>query len=83
MGNILRMIYRDFAWLMLIGFVLAIPLSYYLLNKWLLNFTYHTVIDALTYFISLMILVITVTLTIGYQAVKASLANPVTSLRTE
>ena len=83
MGNILRMIYHDFAWLMLIGFVLAIPLSYYLLNEWLLNFTYHTSIDALTYFISLMMLVITVTLTIGYQAVKASLANPVTSLRTE
>lgn len=82
-GNILKMIYRDFAWLILIGFVLAIPLSYYLLDRWLLNFTYRTTIDFATYLISLVILIMTVTLTIGYQALKASLANPVKSLRSE
>lgn len=82
-GNILKMIYRDFAWLLLLGFLLAIPLSYLLLNEWLRNFTYHTSIDAMTYAVSFTILVITVSLTIGYQAVKASVANPVTALRSE
>lgn len=81
--NILKMIYRDFAWLLALGFLLAIPLSYFLLNAWLRNFTYHIAIDAATYGISLLIIVITVSMTIGYQAVKASMANPVTSLRTE
>jgi putative ABC transport system permease protein len=83
MGNILRMIFRDFAGLIVIGFALAIPLSYYLMDAWLKNFTYHTSIDVLTYFVSLVMLVTIVALTIGYQAVKASLANPVRSLRSE
>jgi putative ABC transport system permease protein len=82
-SNILKMIYRDFAWLLILGFVFAIPLSSYLLNKWLENFTYHTSVDITTYIISLLILVVTVTVTIGYQAVRASLANPVNSLRSE
>ena len=88
MGSLLlnlirRMIFRDFAWLIIAGFVLAIPLSYYMLSEWLQNFTYHTSIDVGVYLLSLMILVIIVTLTIGFQAVRASLANPVTSLRSE
>lgn len=82
-ANILQLIYRDFAWLVVIGFVLAIPISYYFLNKWLLNFTYRTSIDAGTYVISLTIVVITVALTVGYQAVRASITNPVKSLRSE
>lgn len=82
-GNILKMIYSDFAWLLVLGFVFAIPLSYFLLHTWLQNFTYHTTIDVVTYVISLLIIVLTVSLTVGYQAMKASMANPVTSLRTE
>ncbi|MBT1700940.1 ABC transporter permease [Fulvivirgaceae bacterium PWU4] len=82
-GNILQLIYRDFAWLLVTGFVLAIPASYYLMKQWLENFTYHTSIDAITYVMSFVMVVVIVALTIGYQAVKASLANPVSSLRSE
>ena len=82
-GNILRMIYRDFASLLILGFLIAIPLSHYLLGQWLSAFTYHTTIDVLTYVSSLFILLMTVSLTIGYQAMRASLANPVKSLRSE
>jgi putative ABC transport system permease protein len=81
--GILQLIYRDFAWLLLIGFVLAIPVSWYLMIQWLENFTYHTTIDAITYVISFVLVVVIVAITIGYQAVKASLANPVNSLRSE
>jgi putative ABC transport system permease protein len=82
-GSILQLIYRDFAWLLVAGFALAIPASYYLMLQWLENFTYHTSIDALTYVISFVLVVVIVALTIGYQAMKASLANPVNSLRSE
>jgi putative ABC transport system permease protein len=82
-GSILQLIYRDFAWLLVTGFVLAIPVSYYLMKRWLENFTYHTTIDAVTYAISFVLVVAIVAITIGYQAVKASLANPVKSLRSE
>jgi putative ABC transport system permease protein len=81
--SILRLIYREFAWLLIIGFVVAIPLSYFLISKWLENFTYHASIDVFSYLISFTVIIIIVAATIGYQAVKASLANPVRSLRSE
>ena len=82
-GSILQLIYKDFAVLLVIGFVLATPLSYYLLNQWLTNFTYHTNIDILTYGLSFFLVLLIVTLTISYQAIRAARANPVTSLRSE
>jgi putative ABC transport system permease protein len=82
-GNILKMICQDFAWLLVIGFVLAIPASYYLMTHWLENFIYHTNMDVVTYLISFVVVVVIVFVTISYQAVKASLANPINSLRSE
>ncbi|SKC66714.1 ABC transporter permease [Ohtaekwangia koreensis] len=81
--GILTLIYRDFAWLLLAGFLLAVPVSYYLLNQWLDNFIYHASIDVLTYILSFILVFIVVTATISYQALKASLMNPVRSLRVE
>jgi len=81
--SILKLIYKDFAWLLLLGFVTSVPISYYLLSQWLDNFTYHTTIDMFTYSISFILVLIIVMTTISYQALKASLANPVYSLRTE
>jgi putative ABC transport system permease protein len=81
--GILTLIYRDFAWLLLAGFLLAVPVSYYLLNQWLDNFIYHAAIDVLTYILSFILVFIVVTATISYQALKASLMNPVRSLRVE
>jgi putative ABC transport system permease protein len=81
--NIIRLIYSDFVLLLLIGFIVAIPISYYFMKKWLLNFSYQINIDAITYIFSFIIVFLIVALTIGYQAVKASLANPAVSLRTE
>lgn len=82
-SNILVLIYRDFAWLIVLGFVLAVPVSYYFMNQWFTNFIYHTNIDVLTYILSLTVILIIVTLTISYQAVRAAQANPVKSLRSE
>ena len=82
-GSILKLIYTDFGVLLVIGFVIAVPGSYYLMNKWLENFTYHTVIDVWTYVFSFMIVLVITVLTVSYQAIQASLANPVNSLRSE
>jgi len=81
--NILLLIYKDFAGLIVLGFVLAIPASYYLASQWLENFIYRTAIDWIIYALSLFIILVIVTLTIGYQALVAANANPVKSLRTE
>lgn len=82
-SSILTMICKDFALLIAIGFVLAIPTSWFLLNLWLQNFISHVELGVATYATSFIIVLLIVALTISYQAVKASLANPVHALRTE
>ena len=81
--SIVMLILKDFALLIVIGFALAIPASYYLSNQWLENFIYRTQIDWMTYAISLVIVLVIVTVTISYQALQAAQANPVKSLRSE
>lgn len=81
--NILQLIYREFAWLLIAGFLVAVPVSYYLLSQWMQNFTYHTSIDVMTYLISFLLILVIVAVTIGHQAYRASMANPVNSLRSE
>ena len=81
--SILALIYRDFAWLLLLGFILALPVSYYFINRWLENFVYRATPDWLTYTVSLLVIGTIVTLTVSYQAVVAARANPVKSLRSE
>jgi putative ABC transport system permease protein len=81
--GILRLIYTDFVWLIVIGFILGIPFSYYLINEWLENFTYRSEISVFTYLISFTVVLVIVSVTISYQAIKASLTNPVKSLRSE
>ena len=81
--SILNLIYRDFALLIVLAFVFATPLAWYLMDQWLENFSYHTSIDVWTFCLSLALVVLITSLTISYQAVKASMANPVKSLRTE
>jgi putative ABC transport system permease protein len=82
-SNILGLIYRDFAVLILVGFLIAVPISYYFMTQWLTNFIYRTNIDILSYALSLALVLIIVSLTISYQAFRAARANPVNSLRSE
>lgn len=81
--SILGLIYRDFTLLICLGFVIAVPLTYVLINQWFTNFIYHTTIDAGTFLISLGIVLVIVSITISYQALRAASANPVRSLRSE
>lgn len=78
-----RMLSRDFVWLTLIACVIASPIAYYALYNWLQNYTYRIDVSW-TVFASVSIGAILITLaTVSYQAIKAALANPVKSLRSE
>jgi putative ABC transport system permease protein len=81
--GILQLIYREFALLIILAFVLGAPVAWYFMDQWLENFTYHTTIDVWTFLLSLVMVVVVTSITIAYQAVKASMANPVKSLRSE
>ena len=78
-----QMLSRDFVVLVIISFFIAIPIAYYLLNSWLLNYEYRTQMSWWIFFLTGMgALIITLT-TVSYQALKAALMNPVNSLKTE
>jgi putative ABC transport system permease protein len=78
-----QMLSRDFVILVLISCLIAVPVSWYLLQDWLQKFEYRTEISWVVLAASCAgALIITLT-TVSYQAVKAALANPVNSLRSE
>ncbi len=82
-GTILMSIFREFGLLILIAFTLAIPVSYYAAIDWLDAFQYRIDIDPITYIIGLAVILAVVALTVGYNATKAALVNPVDSIRNE
>jgi ABC-type antimicrobial peptide transport system permease subunit len=81
--NVWSLLSKEFISLVLISFVLAVPIAYYYLNQWLLTYNYHTDINLMT-FVYAACGVIAITLaTVSFHSVKAAIANPVKSLRSE
>jgi len=82
-SNLAALLSKDFLKLVTIAIIIAIPFSVWAMNKWLQNYEYRITLSwwivALAGFITIAIALITV----SYQAVKAALANPVKSLRSE
>ncbi|HEU4574331.1 MAG TPA: ABC transporter permease [Chitinophagaceae bacterium] len=81
--NIVLLLSGDLLKPVLIGTLLAIPLGYYVMNQWLEGFAYRIHFHWWMFVIAAAIAIIIALLTVGVQAVKAALANPVKSLRTE
>ena len=81
--NIWSLLSKEFIVLVLISFVMAIPVAYYFLNRWLLTYHYHTEINPLVFvYAGSGALVITL-VTVSFHSVKAATTNPVTSLRSD
>ena len=82
-GTILRLLYREFAFLLLISFLVAVPLSWIAARSWLQNYAFHEDIHWLYFIIPFATIVAIAFLTVTFQSVRAAFANPVESLRTE
>jgi len=82
-GDIAVMLSADFLKLVIISFVIAAPVGWWLINKWLQNFAYRVDVKWWVFVVAGLLSVIISLITIGFQSVKAALANPVKSLRTE
>ncbi|HZY80791.1 MAG TPA: ABC transporter permease [Cyclobacteriaceae bacterium] len=82
-AGIVVLLSKDFAKLVIIGLVLAVPITYYSMSQWLLNFAYRTGISAGIFILSGAIALIIALLTVGWQSLTAAMANPVKSLRSE
>ena len=74
---------KDFAKLVLISVVIAAPIAWWIMDKWLTAFAYRTPISWWVFGITACITLSVALITISVQAIKAAVANPVKSLRTE
>jgi putative ABC transport system permease protein len=74
---------RDIIKLVVIAIIVASPIAYYLMDQWLGNFAYHINIEWWTFIAAAIITILLALSTICYQTIRASLANPVDSLRSE
>lgn len=81
--GIATLLSRDFLKPILVANVIAWPVAWIFMSKWLLEFANRVQISVLVFFLAGFIALFVALLTIGFQAVKAALANPVKSLRTE
>jgi ABC-type antimicrobial peptide transport system permease subunit len=74
---------KDFIVLVLISCAIASPVAFYFLKNWLLKYDYRISIGAGVFILSASMAIIITIITISFQAIKAAIANPVKSLRTE
>ncbi|MEA5256974.1 ABC transporter permease [Arcicella aquatica] len=81
--QIVTLLSKEFLKLVLVACCLAFPLGYWLMDKWLQDFAYRIDINAWVFVLAGVLAILIALLTISYQAIKAALANPVKSLRTE
>jgi len=69
--------------LVLISFFIAVPVAWYAMSKWLLDYSYRINISWEIFLIAGLLAFFIALFTVSFQAIKAALANPVKSLRTE
>jgi putative ABC transport system permease protein len=74
---------KDFIKLVLIALIIASPIAWYLMNKWLQNFPYRVNISWWIFILSGLMTVLIALITVSFQSIKAATNNPVKSLRTE
>jgi putative ABC transport system permease protein len=82
-AGILRLLAFDFMKLVVVAIIIATPASWYFMNKWLQDFAYKINIGWFVFVLAGLLAIVIALLTISFQSIKAALANPVKSLRTE
>ena len=81
--NVWKLLSTEFVLIVLLSCAIAIPVAYYFLAKWLMNYEYHAAISWWIFVLSAVGALVITLLTVSFQAIKAAIANPVKSLRTE
>ncbi|UOE46404.1 ABC transporter permease [Mucilaginibacter sp. SMC90] len=82
-SSIVFLFSKEFMVLIGISFLIAMPAAWYIMNGWLQNFVYRISMSAWIFLLAIISSLVIAWVTVGYKAVKAALANPVKSLRSE
>jgi putative ABC transport system permease protein len=81
--DVVTLLSKDFMKLVLIGFLISAPLAYYFITRWLTDFQYKIEVGPRVFFISGLAVLCIALATVSWQSIRAALANPVDSLRSE
>ncbi len=82
-GGIVLMLSKDFLKSILIALIIASPIAWWSMNLWLQDFAYHVNIQIWVFIAAGALAIMIALITISFQAIKAAIANPIQSLRTE
>lgn len=82
-GSIISLLSKDFLQLVLVAIIIASPAAWYLMNQWLQSFAYRTDVGWVPFVIAGLSVCAVALITMSFQTIKAAIANPVKSLRTE
>jgi putative ABC transport system permease protein len=82
-NSILKLLYKDFALLVVISFLVSAPLAWYAIAKWLQTYAFRTAINPLLFIVPFAVVLLVSFATVSFLSVKAALMNPVKSLKTE
>ena len=80
---IVQMLSKDYVMLIVVAILIAVPIAWWAMNQWLLNFAYRIQIEWWMFVLAGIAAILFALLTVSFQAIKAAVANPVKSLRTE
>ena len=81
--DIIIMLSKEFTVLIAIAFLIAAPIAWYFMHQWLQQYSFRIIIGAWFFIATILCSLVIAWLTVGYTAIKAAVANPVKSLRTE
>ena len=82
-AQVTQMLSKEFLKLVLIASLIAFPVAWWAMKKWLQSFAYRIDIDWGIFLLAGVIVILIALITVSFQAIKAAIANPVDSLRSE
>ena len=82
-SGVTAMLSKDFVKLVIISIIIASPIAYWAMTKWLQDFAYRIHLSWWMFVVAGIGSILIAIITVSFQAIKAAVANPVTSLRTE
>jgi putative ABC transport system permease protein len=81
--GVVLLLSKDFVKLVVISLLIASPFAWFFMNKWLQDFAYRINISVWIFIVAGALTILIALLTVSFQAIKAAMANPVKSLRSE
>jgi putative ABC transport system permease protein len=81
--EILMLLTKGFTGLVLLGFIIAVPVAYYLMTHWLESFAYHGSVSTTTILLAGLVSILLTWITVGFQTIRAARANPINSIHYE